>query len=204
MPCTWSSPTQSSKPFGIIQDKNHFINVAVLRNKIVYRGLEENYINLCLVFMECHCSDCFISIERAHCGFIRVEWSPISFSLWPAFPLQCLRITLYKLRGVVWLTRSDSGGLKSPQLCRVLIVPCVNTQCGTPTKEPAMLNCPVPLWGHTGPLFFRVPLLRACYRSYRSLTKGLQKPGRKTLLPMGFPPSGETGTACFSWYMQII
>lgn len=84
----------SRKPFGIIRDKNHFINVAVLQNKIVYRGLEENYINLCLVFMECHCSDCFISIKRAHCGFIRVEWSPISFSLWPAFPLQCVRITL--------------------------------------------------------------------------------------------------------------
>ena len=60
-------------PLGSFEIKNHFINVAVLQNKIVYRGLEENYINLCLVFMECRCSDCFISIKRAHCGFIRVE-----------------------------------------------------------------------------------------------------------------------------------
>lgn len=110
--------------------------------------------------MEYHCSHCFIRRERAHCGFIRVEWSPISFSLWPAFPLQCLRITLYKLRGGVWHIQSDSGGLQSPQLHWALIVPCVNTQCGTPTKEPGRLNCPIPLWGHTGPLCSSMCLCR--------------------------------------------
>lgn len=131
-------------------------------------------------FMECHCSDCFISIERAHCGFIRVEWSPISFSLWPEFPLQCLRITLYKLRGGVWLTQSDSGGLKSPQLYRVLIVPCVNTQCGTPTKEPVMSNCPVPLWGHTGCLCSSVRLCRGLAISPTGVwLKGFRRQGGK-------------------------
>lgn len=66
----------------------------------------------------------------------------------------------YKLRGGAWLTQSDSGGLKSPQLLPVLSVLCGNTQCGTPTKEPVMSSRPVPLWGHTGRLCSSVCLRR--------------------------------------------
>jgi hypothetical protein len=149
--------------------------------------------------MEYHCSHCFISIERAHCGFIRVEWSPISFSPWPAFPLQCLRITLYKLRGGVWqhskwLGRSQKPPAPPGAHCSL----CEHTVWDS-HKGVRDVKLPRPtVRTHWVSLFFQVPLQRACYCSHRSETKGLQKPGRRTVFPMGFPPPGEMGFSCYT------